>query len=564
MTLGERKGLKFGILCDTLHLQQWQTLVIEQLILEGNALALIILNKEDSPPKSKGIRRLLCYPIKNFIFLFYYRFLLKPKSKRMLSIEPWIKEAILLEENAKKVKKSYYFSEKTIEAIKSSEVQFLLRFGFGIIKGDILHAAPYGVWSFHHDDPEVIRGVPSNFWEILEDIPVNGAILQQLDESIDCGKILWQGWFPTINHSWKANLDQAYYGSVEWPAQTCREILFKGADCLKNKPFPKPAPMRFAPINCIMLKFFLKLWANKVKFHFNELFRAEHWSIGFIESSIKNFIGNNSQPENIKWIRSRSRRQYYADPAGIYQNHQLKILCEHYDYKPAHGEICLFKTNHHSTIYRPEKVLLNASWHLAFPFIFEAEGNIWCLPESAQSNQLRLYRWDTKKEELMFEKIIISDLQAVDPIIFHHNRKWWLMFTDKTKSNYSLHLWYAEDFRGPYFPHINNPVKTDIRSSRPAGNIFYMDGRLMRPAQDCSVISGHRITLNEIIEITPFSFVETTRFFVEPPKSRQHFKGMHTLNTAGPYVIFDVKQDLFIWDNFKRRLLRKTKKIIVQ
>jgi len=39
---------------------------------------------------------------------------------------------------------------------------------------------------------------------------------------------------------------------------------------------------------------------------------------------------------------------------------------------------------------------------------------------------------------------------------------------------------------------------------------------------------------------------------------------MHTLNTAGPYVIFDVKQDLFIWDNFKRRLLRKTKKIIVQ
>lgn len=137
---------------------------------------------------------------------------------------------------------------------------------------------------------------------------------------------------------------------------------------------------------------------------------------------------------------------------GIYQNHQLKILCEHYDYKPAHGEICLFKTNHHSTIYRPEKVLLNASWHLAFPFILKQKGISGAYPSRPKAISSGYTDGTRKKEELMFEKIIISDLQAVDPIIFHHNRKWWLMFTDKTKSNYSLHLWYAEDFRGPYFP----------------------------------------------------------------------------------------------------------------
>lgn len=62
MTLGERKGLKFGILCDTLHLQQWQTLVIEQLILEGNALALIILNKEDSPQSQKEFEGFCAIP----------------------------------------------------------------------------------------------------------------------------------------------------------------------------------------------------------------------------------------------------------------------------------------------------------------------------------------------------------------------------------------------------------------------------------------------------------------------------------------------------------------------
>ncbi|HAL64173.1 MAG: Uncharacterized protein XD81_0354 [Bacteroidetes bacterium 38_7] len=562
MTQEGEKGLKFGILCDSLQLQYWQALVIEKLISEGNTLALIILNKEETIQKPKGIRRLRAYPIKNFIFLFYYRFLLKPESKRMVTIEQWIKEAILLEEEARRVKKSYYFSEKAIETVKSSEVQFLLRFGFGIIKGDILHAAPYGIWSFHHDDPEIIRGVPSNFWEIVEDIPVNGAILQQLDESIDAGRILQQGWFATINHSWKSNLDQAYYGSISWPAQVCREIRYKGAGCLKNKTFPKPAPMRFAPSNLIMMKFLLKLWMNKVKFHFNELFRAEHWSIAFIETSINDFIENNFPTENLKWIHSKTRRQYYADPAGIYQNHQLKILCEHYDYKSAHGEISLFKINNNSAFYKPEKILLNESWHLAFPFIFEAESNFWCVPESAESNQLMLYRWDIEKKELIFEKILISDIQAVDPFIFYHHQKWWLMFTDKFKSNYSLHLWYAEDFRGPYFPHLNNPVKTDIRSSRPAGNIFYMDGRLMRTAQDCSVISGHRIAINEIIKISPSSFFEITRFFLDPPKLRQHFKGMHTLNTAGPYVIFDVKQHLFVWDNFKRMLSKKLRKTV--
>ena len=43
-------------------------------------------------------------------------------------------------------KYSEYFSTKDIENISKYNLDFVLRFGFGIIKGEILKVAKYGVW----------------------------------------------------------------------------------------------------------------------------------------------------------------------------------------------------------------------------------------------------------------------------------------------------------------------------------------------------------------------------------------------------------------------------------
>lgn len=51
------------------------------------------------------------------------------------------------------------FQQTDVESIESYQLDFLLRFGFRILKGPILNAAKRGVWSYHHGDPAVWKSV---------------------------------------------------------------------------------------------------------------------------------------------------------------------------------------------------------------------------------------------------------------------------------------------------------------------------------------------------------------------------------------------------------------------
>ncbi|WP_276300453.1 formyltransferase family protein [Halorussus lipolyticus] len=70
-----------------------------------------------------------------------------------------------------------------------AEADVAVRFGFGILKGDVLDAPEYGVLSFHHGDLREYRGMPSGFWEYLHDEDTAGVTLQRLSESLDAGEI---------------------------------------------------------------------------------------------------------------------------------------------------------------------------------------------------------------------------------------------------------------------------------------------------------------------------------------------------------------------------------------
>jgi methionyl-tRNA formyltransferase len=71
-----------------------------------------------------------------------------------------------------------------------SNVDVVFRFGFGILKGEILTAPDYGVLSFHHGDIRTYRGAPTHVWEFLNDEPTSGVTLQQLTETLDGGRIV--------------------------------------------------------------------------------------------------------------------------------------------------------------------------------------------------------------------------------------------------------------------------------------------------------------------------------------------------------------------------------------
>jgi hypothetical protein len=546
----------YGILCDSYVLQQWQVAIISALHENQIEPVLIIMPTSTYETKPSFIQKAINYPYKNLLFRVYYRYFLSPSAKKPQSIEPFLKGCKHLRCTTTNKGISEYFNQTDVEAINASGAQFLLRFGFGIIKGGILESVPYGVWSFHHDDPEAVRGVPSNFWEILEGHHTNGAILQRLTSKIDAGLVLKQGWFATVSHSWKANIDQAYWGTIEWPLAICKQLM-DGKGLIGNQQVNiVPSPMRFAPTNSTMIKMLGKMWINKLAFHFKELFLTEKWQIGLINKPYADVLMKKAALRADSFLKGTSKAHYKADPHLFAYKNANFVVYEDYDYHDRHGRIFLQELDESLSPKHQAYKTIERPYHLAFPFVFEHDGNAYCVPENSLGNSLDLYQFDAGTKSFAFKHTLIKDICAIDPIIFHYASKWWLLCTDKKSTNTLLNIWFADDLIGTWQPHLLNPVKTDIRSARPAGPVCMVDGRLIRPAQDCAKHSGHRISVMEIETLTPTQFSEKLLHTLELP-SNGAIKGLHTLSGNGNLTAFDQKHHVFVWANFWHQFKRK-------
>ena len=101
-----------------------------------------------------------------------------------------------------------------------------------------------------------------------------------------------------------------------------------------------------------------------------------------------------------------------------------------------------------------------------------------------------------------------------------------------------LHLYYADNPFGPWTSHPGNPVKSDVRSARPGGNLFRWNGQLIRPAQDCGSRYGYATTLNKILRLDTESFEEEQIGRILP-KWDESLLGTHTINHANTLTVVD-------------------------
>jgi hypothetical protein len=82
-------------------------------------------------------------------------------------------------------------------------------------------------------------------------------------------------------------------------------------------------------------------------------------------------------------------------------------------------------------------------------------------------------------------------------------------------------------------------VRSDARCARPAGRLFYWNGDLYRPSQDCSGRYGSAIVINKVVRLDASEFREEAVARVEA-RWAPNLHGIHTVNTAAGISIIDV------------------------
>jgi len=434
---------------------------------------------------------------------------------------------------------SEYLSEEEVNAIRAYDLDFILRFGFNIIRGDVLQSARYGVWSFHHGDESAYRGGPPGFWEIYEGNPISGAVLQRLTGRLDAGHILRRGFLRTLNYSYSRNLNRLLMESTHWPASVAREIVAGGSidDVAVST---STAPIYMAPSNIAMIRYF-GILARNIVIRLCERFFRDEWNVGIVPVSIDTIVGG-AQLRDVRWYPA-FKGGWLADPMAQSVNGSVQVLCERMslDTQKAHIAAMSFNGKGWSDV----RTAIDTGCHASYPYIFHFQGNAYCVPETFEANEVRLYRCVSFPDQWQLERTLLSDISTVDNTIFEYEGRWWLLCTTADATGHRLNAYYADVPFGPWRAHPRNPVKVDVRSARPAGAPFWYGGNLYRPAQDCSKTYGGRITINRIVQLSPTAFSEETVSHVEPDPAEPYGRALHTLSFAGDYCVIDGKRSRF-------------------
>lgn len=285
------------------------------------------------------------------------------------------------------------------------------------------------------------------------------------------------------------------------------------------------------------------------------------WRVGVVRASASAIAAGGLEGREIGWLDLARSYAFLADPFGLWRDGRLHLFAEAYDYRTRRGVIDHLTLDGELQL-TGRRTVLAEPWHLSYPFVFEAEGETWMLPEAHRSGTLTLYRAAGFPERWEPAGRFALDTPAIDATPFRHDGLWWLAYSPdggQAEKQGRLHLAFAERLTGPWTPHPGNPVRMDRTSSRPGGTPLTVGGALHLPVQDCSRTYGGAIRLLRIDQLTPERFAaEAGPAIGAPAAAAPYLDGLHTLAACGPVTLIDVKRidrsPAGLWIDVRRRL----------
>jgi hypothetical protein len=508
--------LRIGVMLDSFTVEAWQAKILDDLAKAPYLQVALVIRKKQTKTAPRSFWKRL---IKNRSALLYvlYEWIDRRRHQgegknafAKVDAQELLNGAEILDVTPIQKKYVDRFEERDIEHIKSAKLDVILRFGFRVIKGEILNCAQYGVWSFHHDDSRYYRGMPPLFWEIYERNPVSGTILQVLSESLDGGHILYRSISATDFSSWFRNKNGTSWKTADFVIRRLRQLYADGWESITkldtyNEVNVYDKPIYRSPKNRQMLTFLVA----------QVLVHARNWSRSFLKDQW--FFGiqprsTAGDSQNSPWkIVRPPRDQFYADPFLFSHLGSRFIFFEDYSYKTKRGRISCLAIDGQGNYGEPFAVL-ERPYHLSYPFVFQWGSEIFMMPETYGNRTVEMYRAVEFPGKWELHRVLLSNVMATDPTLVRYKDKCWLFINMAVNEcvplNDELFLFYSDSPFGPWLPHAQNPIVSNVCSARPAGPIFEQDGQLIRPSQDCSRRYGHKIKLNCIDVLTESEYHE--------------------------------------------------------
>ncbi|HEU4833262.1 MAG TPA: hypothetical protein VFS90_02565 [Pyrinomonadaceae bacterium] len=536
-----KRRLRIGLLVDSLTQPRWVSKIINDIQSSSFAEICLVVKNETTSEPPRGRLQTYWKNRKFLLFALYNRIdnrvsLAEEDAFEDVEIQELLSGVPVLGVMPVMKKFSDWFPDDAVEKIRSYDLDVVISHGFRILRGEALRIAKHGVWSYHHGDNLVNRGGPAGFWEVMEGSPISGAVLQILSEDLDNGEVISRGWSRTIDRfSVKGSRNNLYWRSSSFVVRKLKELYENGkvtsdADAFRpyyNRLLKMPTNAELLPRLC---KLTWSYAAQKARYSFF----FDQWQLAY------RFRNSPDDPNNSFYRFNYlvpPKDKFWADPFAVRFEGKYFVFFEEYLYADDKAHISVIELSKSGA--SEATPVLKRDYHLSYPFMLQWNNRYLMIPETAGNKTIEVYTAERFPNEWKLETVLFEGIAARDATLFEVDGVWW-MFVAIADTEFSdeLHLYYSESPLGPWKPHAQNPLKSDVRNSRPAGRPFYWKGELYRPAQDSSQRYGYGMRINKITRLTPAEFREEEVSQILP-QWRKDLRGTHTLNICDDLTIID-------------------------
>lgn len=399
--------------------------------------------------------------------------------------------------------------------------------------------ARHGVWRFcfgdGHGTCEPLAGVH----EAIDDAPVVSSGIR-IHRAGHPDRVAFQGW-SRAHLSVTRSRSALFAKTGELLARALRDLHAGGASWIELGTEPaRAASLESFPDTGHLIRGLSRLSTRVVRRATEKALTLDQWSIAFRFDAGEPWNGSldgffRLDPPKGSW---------WADPFPIDVDGRYYIFFEELPLGASKAHISVIEVDRAGRASAPAKVL-ERDYHLSYPFLVEEEGTLYMIPETALNHTVEIYRCTDFPFKWVLERVLLKDVFCADATVHREDGRWW-MFANAAvpgaEINDELHLYSSPTLLGDWQPHRRNPVKSDVRSSRPAGRLFRRGGGLYRPGQICTPLYGAGIALHRVTRLTHDEYAEEEEARIVP--SDTGTLGIHTLNRAG---------DLTVTDAFERR-----------
>jgi hypothetical protein len=234
----------------------------------------------------------------------------------------------------------------------------------------------------------------------------------------------------------------------------------------------------------------------------------------------------------------------YADPLLIEHDGRHHLFCEEIEKGSRRGVISHTELRRDGVAADPPTAVLEAPYHLSYPFVFAHEGEMFMIPETSNVRRVELYRAVDFPRVWQRETVLLDEIVASDATLLAHGDRLWLFVgvaVPHATLLDELHLFSASSPRGPWQAHPRNPIVSDVRCARPAGAIQRWGTRLVRPGQDGSRRYGGSISFREIDELSEGDYAEHEIARLDPADLGSA-RATHTYASDGRFEAIDLRR----------------------